>query len=499
MFKHAPSSNSRKAPIALAVAALLGASALSAPLLLDRPANAASNSASVMPQTAPAKGFADLVERVQPAVVSVKVKIGAEKIADRSERGFGNGQGFPKGHPLEKFFKQFGGQGGEQFKAPRHGGMSQGSGFVISKDGYVVTNNHVVKGAKDVTLIFTNGDEHKAKVIGKDQKTDLALLKIDAKGKSFEYVEFAEKDARVGDWIVAVGNPFGLGGTVTTGIVSARGRDIGSGPYDDFLQIDAAINKGNSGGPAFNLDGKVIGVNTAIFSPSGGNVGIGFAIPADIANDVIADLKNDGRVTRGWLGVQIQPVSADIAESLGLEGTDGTLVADVQPRSPALKAGLKSGDAILTLNGEIVEGPRDLARKVAELKPGTKAKFEIIRDGKKMVKSVKLGTLPGAKKMASAEPSDMEPETALDAFGLAVAPGDGEGVVVVDVDPDGAAASKGMREGDHILKVGGIDVNDPSEVREAISMASEKGRKKILMLIRSGDNQRFVALPLKKA
>lgn len=489
----------RKAPIALAVAALLGASALSAPMLLDRPANAASATTNVMPQSAPVKGFADLVEQVQPAVVSVKVKHGVEKIANKTGRGFGNGQGFPKGHPLEKFFKQFGGRdGGEQFKAPRRGGMSQGSGFVISKDGYVVTNNHVVDGAKEVTLIFTDGVEHKAKVIGKDQKTDLALLKIEADGKTFEYVEFAEKDARVGDWIVAVGNPFGLGGTVTTGIVSARGRDIGSGPYDDFLQIDAAINRGNSGGPAFNLEGKVIGVNTAIFSPSGGNVGIGFAIPADIAGDVIADLKDDGQVTRGWLGVQIQPVSQDIAESLGLDGTDGTLVADVQPDSPALSAGLKSGDAILTLNGDVVKGPRDLARKVAELKPGTDAKFEIIRDGKKMVKTVELGTLPGAK-MASAETGDDAPEASLAALGLAVAPGEGDGVAVVDVDPDSAAAAKGLREGDTILKVAGVAVNKPSDVRQAITKASENGRKKVLMLIRSGDNQRFIALPLKKA
>ncbi|MGI9482368.1 MAG: Do family serine endopeptidase [Hyphomicrobiales bacterium] len=489
----------RKAPLVLAAAALLGASGLSAPILLDRPAVAASSAAQMVSQSAPAKGFADLVEQVQPAVVSVKVKVDQSKKSSGMERGFGKMPSFPKGHPLEKFFDQFGGGDDERFKMPRRRGSAQGSGFVISKDGYVVTNNHVVDGADEVTLTFTDGKEHKARVIGTDKKTDLALLKIDAKGKTFKYVEFAENDARVGDWVVAVGNPFGLGGTVTTGIVSARGRDIGSGPYDDFLQIDAAINRGNSGGPAFNLNGKVVGVNTAIFSPSGGNVGIGFAIPSNIVNDVIADLKDDGKVTRGWLGVHIQPVSQDIAEGLGLDDTAGTLVAEVQENSPAYSAGLKAGDTILTMNGDEVEGPRDLAKKVAKLAPGSKAKFEIVRSGEEITKTVKLRTLPGAKKMASAGAPDEADESTLEGLGLAVAPGDGDGVNVVDIDPDSEAASKGMRVGDRILKIGGKSVNDPEDVRKALDAASEKGHKNVLMLIRSGDSQRFIALPLKSA
>ncbi|MGI9373111.1 MAG: Do family serine endopeptidase [Hyphomicrobiales bacterium] len=485
----------RTSPVALGLAALIGAGAVSAPILLDRPANAASNAKQTM-QLAPAQGFADLVEQVQPAVVSVKVTGKRQKI---SQQGSGNMPKFRKGHPLEKFFEQFGspnGQKGEQFKAPRR--ASQGSGFVISEDGFVVTNNHVVQGAEDVTLAFTDGKEHKAKVIGTDPKTDLALLKIDAEGEKFEFVEFADKDARVGDWVVAVGNPFGLGGTVTTGIISARGRDIGSGPYDDFLQIDAAINRGNSGGPTFNLNGKVVGVNTAIFSPSGGNVGIGFAIPAELVNTVIADLKDDGTVTRGWLGVQIQPVSEDIADSLGLKDTKGTLVAEIQEGSPALKGGLKAGDTILSMNGKKIDSPRDLARKVAALEPGSKVKLKILRNGDEITKTVNLGKLPNAKKMASAEDVTGEEKTSLAALGLSVAPHQEEGVTVVDIDPDSTAAKKGVRRGDRILKANGIKVNDPKELRAAIETAGEKGRKSVLMLVRSGDNQRFVALPLKQ-
>lgn len=492
----------RTSPIALGLAALIGAGAASAPMLLDRPANAASTAKQTM-QLAPAQGFADLVEQVQPAVVSVKVTGKRQKV---SQNGFGNMPNFPKGHPLEKFFDQFGGFNGQKdfdgqkdkaFKAPRR--ASQGSGFVISEDGFVVTNNHVVQGAEDVTLVFTDGKEHQAKVIGTDPKTDLALLKIDADGKKFKYVEFAEKDARVGDWVVAVGNPFGLGGTVTTGIISARGRDIGSGPYDDFLQIDAAINRGNSGGPTFNLNGKVVGVNTAIFSPSGGNVGIGFAIPAELVNTVIADLKDDGKVTRGWLGVQIQPVSEDIADSLGLEDTKGTLVAEIQEGSPALKAGLKAGDTILSMNGKTIDSPRDLARKVAALEPGSKVTFKVLRNGEEITKTVNLGELPGAKKMADAGDTSKEAKESLASLGLMVAPHEKEGVTVVDIDPDSSAAEKGMRRGDRILKANGIQVNDPEELRAAIETAGEKGRKSVLMLVRSGDNQRFVALPLKEA
>jgi len=312
--------------VAMGVAGLLATEMF---IATPTPANAENLSAGVSQQHAP--GFADIVERVSPAVVSIRVK---------SESGpeLSSFQGMPEGSPFERFFKQFEDQfGGQQQmprgrgapgggKAPHQFSMGQGSGFIISSDGYVVTNNHVVDHAEEVTVVMNDGKTYTAKVIGTDEKTDLALVKIEGE-ESFPFVAFTDGDVRVGDWVVAVGNPFGLGGSVTAGIVSARGREIGAGPYDDFLQIDAPINKGNSGGPTFNLDGKVVGVNTAIYSPSGGSVGIGFAIPASIASQVIEDLKDDGTVTRGWLGVQIQPITPDIADSLGLEGIKGALVA----------------------------------------------------------------------------------------------------------------------------------------------------------------------------
>ena len=262
---------------------------------------------------------------------------------------------FPQNSPMERFFRQFRGQNGPQQHQPRMA-MSLGSGFFISDDGYVVTNNHVVDKGQTVTVIIDDGTEYTAKVIGTDEKTDLALLKIDAAGKKFTYVKFAEDDVRVGDWVVAVGNPFGLGGTVTAGIVSARGRDIGAGPYDDFIQIDAAVNRGNSGGPAFNLNGEVIGVNTAIFSPSGGNVGIAFAIPASTAERIIDDLKDDGSVVRGWLGVQIQPSPRTSPTASSSTAPRARSSPSRRTDSPAAKAGLKSGDAILAVDGKAVEG-----------------------------------------------------------------------------------------------------------------------------------------------
>ncbi|HTN96077.1 MAG TPA: trypsin-like peptidase domain-containing protein, partial [Nordella sp.] len=306
---------------------LLAATALSANFMIAPSKPVLAETAQ---QVAPQAGFADLAARVMPSVISVEVNI-ANVADDGSDEGQG-GQGMPnlpQDSPFRDFFNQF-----PQFRdqipqAPRkpHGGIAQGSGFVISADGYAVTNNHVVGNADKVSVKFSDGQQYDAKVIGTDPKTDLALIKIEG-GKNFSFVKFAGSEPRVGDWVMAVGNPFGLGGTVTTGIISARGRDIGSGPYDDFLQIDAPINKGNSGGPAFNLDGDVVGINTAIYSPSGGSVGIGFAIPAATAQDVITSLKDSGKVTRGWLGVQIQPVTDDIAEGLNLKDKKGALVAD---------------------------------------------------------------------------------------------------------------------------------------------------------------------------
>ena len=369
--------------------------------------------------------------------------------------------------------------------------QAQGSGFFISADGYIVTNDHVVDHATEVTVTTSDGKSMPAKVIGVDSKTDLALLK--AQGSDFPYVNFASQAPRVGDWVIAVGNPFGLGGTVTAGIVSARGRDIGSGPYDDFLQIDAPVNHGNSGGPTFNAEGEVVGVNTAIFSPSGGSVGIGFAIASDVVKNVVQQLKENGSVTRGWIGVQIQSVTPDLADNLGLKNAAGALVAEAQKDSPAAAAGVKSGDVITAVDGEAVADPHDLARRIAALGPKKTAKLSIVRDGSPMTIDVTLGTMP-ADKMASAETrgSDSNEGSALAKLGLTLRAAHGQdGVVIADVDPDGAAADKGLKEGDVILEVAGKPVNRPSEVAEAINAAKSDGKKSVLIRVKSGDGERY--------
>src|SRR6266699_3597076 len=306
-------------------------------------------------------GFADVVEKVKPAVISVRVKLDEGPQTSSDE-----GLPLPQGSPFDRFCRQFGAPNMPNMpNMPngRHLVTGQGSGFFISADGYAVTNNHVVDKAKTVEVTTDDGKSYTAKVIGTDPKTDLALIKIDGRG-DFSYVKFADATPRVGDWVLAVGNPFGLGGTVTAGIVSARGRDIGAGPYDDFIQIDAPVNKGNSGGPTFDMDGNVIGVNTAIFSPSGGSVGIAFDIPAETVKSVVAQLKDKGMVNRGWIGVQIQPVTADIAESLGMKGTEGALVTEPQADSPAAQAGVLPGDVITAVNGNTVKDARNLAKQI---------------------------------------------------------------------------------------------------------------------------------------
>lgn len=456
------------------------------------------------PQSQSGFSFADMVERVQPAVVSIRVKTD-ETVA----QGDGEMQGMPPGltpdSPFYDFFKRFGmpGMPGNRNGSPQHRyGMAQGSGFFISEDGYVVTNNHVVENATEVKVVTDNGTEHAAKVIGTDPKTDLALIKV-TDGKDFPHVSFAANESRVGDWVVAVGNPFGLGGTVTAGIISARGRDIGAGPYDDFLQIDAPINKGNSGGPAFNAGGEVIGVNTAIYSPSGGSVGIGFAIPARTAQQVVNSLMDSGKVVRGWLGVQIQPVTEEIASSIGLDKAHGALVTEPQENSPASKAGIKSGDAILSVNGQEIEDSRDLARKIAAYPPKTTVDVVLWRDGKQETVKVDLGELPNDK-VASADSSDSKPDrTALDDYGLTLAPADAvgagdRGAAVTDLDPNGKAAEKGLRQGDVILEAGGKTVDGPSDVASALSSAEKAGKKAILLRVKSGDSVRFLALSLGK-
>jgi serine protease Do len=378
---------------AAAVAALIAGGAVETGLIAPNAAHAELRSMSQPIQNVPS--FADVIERVKPAVVAVKVKV--QNVADRDDDGpqfsFPD---LPQGHPMERFFRQFRdgerGERGPRQERPRRFGQSLGSGFFISADGYVVTNNHVVDKASEVTVTMDDGKELDAKVIGSDPKTDLALLKVE--GSDFPYVRLAGQKARIGDWVVAIGNPFGLGGTVTAGIVSAQHRDIGAGPYDDFIQIDASVNRGNSGGPTFNLAGEVVGVNTAIFSPSGGNVGIAFAIPASTVDQVVTSLKDNGSVTRGFIGVQMQPVTKEIAEAIGLKEPKGALVAEAIKDGPAAKAGVRTGDTIVAVDGQPVREARDLSRRIASVAPGKSVSLTLYRDGKERNVTLEVASQP---------------------------------------------------------------------------------------------------------
>lgn len=454
--------------------------------------------------------FADIVEKVSPAVVSVKVKKDEEQVAANGDEDSLGGQNVPP--QIERFMRRFGfgpGAPGGPDMGPRRGPghravVGQGSGFFISADGYAVTNNHVVDGASEVDLTTTDGKTYTAKVVGTDPRTDIALIKVDGKS-DFPWVKLAEKAPRVGDWVVAVGNPFGLGGTVTAGIVSARGRDIGSGPYDDFIQIDAPINRGNSGGPTFGLDGEVIGVNTAIVSPSGGNVGIAFAIPSETVSEVVAALKEGGQVARGYVGVQIQPVSDDVAEAMDLKQAEGALVAQVQPGTPGEKAGLKPGDIVTAIDGATIKDSREMSREIARKKPGTTVKLSVLRDGKAITVPVTLEQLP--TNVASADKAQGGEEREQGArdvprLGLSLAPAKGVagagdiGVVVTEVDPNGPAAERGLKAGDVILDVGGKPVMTPADVRDGLAAAKKDNRKAVLMRVKSEQGTRFVAISL---
>jgi serine protease Do len=451
-------------------------------------------------------GFADLVTKVRPAVISVRVKINASAEPAMMQQDGDDQQQIPAqpGSPLDKFFQQFGQQGRQNGGQQRRQTITgEGSGFFITPDGYAVTNNHVVDHAKSVQVTTDDGTIFTAKVVGTDQKTDLALIKVDGKS-DFPYVKFADHAPQVGDWVVAVGNPFGLGGTVTAGIVSARGRDIGAGPYDDYIQIDAPINKGNSGGPAFDVEGNVIGVNTAIYSPSGGSVGIGFDIPAETAKMVVAQLKEKGHVTRGWLGVQIQPVTAGIADSLGLKKAEGALVDEPQNDSPAAKAGMLSGDVITAVNGTPVKDARDLARTIGTLAPNTSVKLDIVRQGQQKTVSLTLGEMPN-QQQAKVDTGDANAESGVPHLGLSLAPASdvagagGRGVVVTAVDPDGPAAEQGFKTGTVILDIGGKPVANVGDVRNALKEAKAQGKHDILMRVKMGDATRFVAMPIGNA
>jgi serine protease Do len=462
---------------------------------LSSPANAQNLSEQTLNIAKPA-GFADIVEKVKPAVISVRVKIDG----GTQSSGLNNDDlPFPPGSPLDRFFRQFRDQlprGGR----PQGRGMmtGQGSGFFISADGYAVTNNHVVDKADEVQVTTDDGKSYTAKVIGTDPKSDLALIKVEG---TFPYVKLADHQPRIGDWVLAVGNPFGLGGTVTAGIVSARGRDIGAGPYDDFIQIDAPVNKGNSGGPTFDVDGNVIGVNTAIFSPSGGSVGIAFAIPAETVKNVVAQLKDHGSVTRGWIGVQIQTVTQDIADSLGLKKAEGAVVSEPQAGSPAAKAGIEAEDVITSLNGEPVKDARDLSKRIGAMAPGTSVKLGVLHKSAEKTVTLTLGQLPATREArATGEERDL-PGSEVGKLGLtlAPAPNGGPGVVITNIDPNGIAADNGFQTGDVILSVDGKAVAAPADVRKAVEDARKGGKRVVLMRVKSSDGTKFVPLVINRA
>jgi serine protease Do len=496
-------------PALLAAAALIATSALGLALGNSVPFAAAETATQPTVETPYGRAplsFADLVAKVSPAVVSINVK-GDVKVADNDMQIPGMPD-LPEDNPLYDFFKQFR-KGMPQAPTKPTPSLAQGSGFFITPDGFVVTNNHVVEDAEDITVTLEDGSKYPAKLVGTDPRTDVALVKVNAEGKTFPFVEFSSKDPRVGDWVLAVGNPFGLGGTVTAGIISAHNRDIGSGPYD-YLQIDAAVNRGNSGGPAFDLDGKVVGMNTAIFSPSGGNVGIAFAVPAALVKEVVNELQSHGTVDRGWLGVVIQNVTDDIADSIGLTEAKGAMITKVTEDGPAAKEDLKPGDVIVEVNGEKINDSRDLARKIAELNPATDVKLSIARYGEQRQVTMKLGTFPSSKKLAALEEDKPSTGEQMKDLGLSLAPavkfpgaGD-EGVVITEVDPQSDAADKGLKPGDVIIEVAGVTVSEPSDVAAGVKKAmdsakSDKDTVKVLMQVKTGDQTRFVALSLKKA
>ncbi len=454
------------------------------------------NAQVVQPQAGPAS-FSPVVKAVAPSVVHIEVSQRADNVNGPAP------ENMPPG--MKEFFERFFGnrppfdQQGPQ--GPRTG---LGSGFFIDADGHIVTNNHVISGASEINVTMKDGVKLSAKLIGADTRTDLALLKVDRE-KPFPFVTWGDSDkAEVGDWIVAVGNPFGLDHTVTTGIISARGRSIGAGPYDDFLQIDAPINKGNSGGPAFGLDGRVLGVNTAIFSPTGGSVGIGFAIPANLARNVIDQLKGGGSVKRGWLGVAIQTVTKDIAEGVGLKEAYGAIVSAVTTGGPADSAGIKVGDVILEVDDKKIEEMPELPRLIAAIPPNKTARIKIWRDSKSRVVNVKLGVLPDEKTLAESANSSATENTVL---GLTLQTLDSDsrreagvdkklgGVLITDIKADSPLAKKGVQAGSILMAVAGVSVSNPTEAVDLIKQAQKTGRTAVLLLIRQNGSDRFVAAP----
>ena len=460
-------------------------------------------------ETATVPSFSGLVERVAPAVVSIRVKANPMAIAAHEEdsedqppekdnsfdgaapqKPFGSPNGFPPRVPQ-------GPRDREKGAGPTPPVQGQGSGFFISSDGYIVTNNHVVEGAIKVEVIRDTGDILEAKVVGADPGTDLALLKVEG-AELFPAVALGHAQAKVGDWVIALGNPFGLEGTVTAGIVSALGRDIGMGSYDNFVQIDAPVNRGNSGGPTFNQAGEVIGVNTAIFSPTGGSIGIAFAIPARMVENVVTQLKEKGHVTRGWLGVQVQPVTPELADGLNLKPARGALVSIPAPGGPADEAGIRRGDVILKINDGDVKDSRDLARKIAAIPPASTVRLTVFRDEKREIVEAKLSELPDDDK-APAFGKGPPPQAEIGILGLSVSPAmEGPdspgGLAIVSVRPDGRAADAGLVRGDILLVANGASLLSPDALEQALRAAKAAGKKHALTLVQRGGTQVYVAL-----
>jgi|HubBroStandDraft_1064217.scaffolds.fasta_scaffold06552_3 serine protease Do len=469
-------------------------------------------SATETPATAPLglapvvnqAGFADLAEKVRPAVVNISTTENVDQTADQGMPNFqGQMPNFPPNSPMGQMFRHFFEGQGQGRMAPAH---ALGSGFIVDPAGYVVTNNHVVDHAHQVKVTMNDGQSFTAKVVGRDEKTDLALLKIES-GKPLPYVAFGDSGKeRVGDWVIAVGNPFGLGGTVTAGIVSAHDRDLNHGPYDDYLQIDAPINPGNSGGPLFNQSGQVIGIDTAIYSPNGGSVGIGFAIPSSVATKVVAQLREHGKVERGWLGIAMQPLTPALASAIGHPEAQGVIVNKVMADSPASKADLQQGDVITAFNGEAIKDARELALQVANVAGGSDAKLTILRDGKQSIVNVEIGAQPVEQAAAQQDESnggapvgmaltslthDAQQQLGLDPSV--------KGVVVARVTPGSKADQSGVQSGDVIVRVGNDRVTSPSEVSAKIHAAENDKKEAVPLLVMRDGSTYYLALQLGKA
>ena len=439
--------------------------------------------------------FADLAERLSPAVVNISTTTVV------SRGGGAELPQFPPGSPFEEFFKDFN-ERGQTRRA-----QSLGSGFIIDESGIVVTNNHVIENAEQITIYLANDDSYEAEVIGRDAKTDIAVLKFDPKGAEITAVTMGNSDElRVGDWVMAIGNPFGLGGTVTAGIVSARGRDIGAGPYDDYIQTDASINRGNSGGPLFDMDGEVIGINTAIFSQTGGSVGIGFAISSNLANKVVNQLIEYGRTRRGWLGVYIQEVTDEIAESLGLDEAVGALVSNITAGGPADEAKLEAGDVILSFNGQKIERMRDLPRIVAETDVDTTVDVEIVRNNKRMTLQVKLGELEQAENGGLLSNNQQSTTKSFGDLGFSAEQLDADlaseygleedqqAVIITEVVQGSPAAEKGLAAGDVVVRFGQSRITTLEQLVKGIDDARDAGRSGVLMLIKRDGQNRFIQI-----